>query len=107
MSFLPLSIDAFKTALVNRYLQPLEHLQSRAELERLLEERDVFRFAAIFVELVEQVQLIVAELGRLTEENGIERGFDLSEQGKLVCSQLLEFGQRLPLSLPQAVVEER
>ena len=56
--------------------------------------------------MMEQVQLIVAELGRFAIENGIAGGFDLSEQGKIVCAQLLEYGQRLPLSLPQAVVEE-
>ena len=106
MSAPPLSIDDFKTELSNRYSDPVTQLRSPTELIHLLDQRQVFLNASIFMELMEQVQLIVAKLGQLAVENGIEIGFDLSEQGKLVCAKLLEYGQKLPFSLPQAVVSE-
>ena len=106
MSTPPLTIDEFKSSLVDRYLQPLEHPHSRVDLERLLEERGVFQNAAIFSEYVEQLRSIFARLNSMLSEHGIIAGSDLSAQALGMCDELLEYGQRLPLSLPQAVVEE-
>ena len=39
----PLTNDEFKSSLADRYLQPLEHPRSRADVVRLLEEREAFR----------------------------------------------------------------
>ncbi len=106
MSQPPLTIAEFKTSLVDRYLQPLDHLPSRVHLERLLEKRGVFQNAVIFSEYVEQLRSIFARLNRMFSEHGIIAGSDLSAQALGMCNELLEYGQRLPLSLPQAIVDE-
>ncbi len=102
----PLTTDDFQTALTDRYLQPAVCLHHREELVRLLEEREVFLNVDVFMELVEQARLINAELGRLLKEQNVQDGIDLSEQGEIICAQILEWGRKLPLSLPQAVIKE-
>ena len=102
----PISTDELKTALVDRYLQAVEYPCSRADLERLLDEREVFDNAGIFMEYANQLKLILEELRRLAVASGSTEASDMSELGAMVYGQLLKFGQRLPLSLPQAVLEE-
>ena len=106
MSTSPMAIDEFRNALIARYLQPLQHPRSRADLEKLLEDRGVFNNAATLTETVDQFRLICAKLNSLFREQEIVLGSDLSAQAIDMCDELVEYAQRLPLSLPQAVVEE-
>lgn len=100
-----MALEEFENALVDRYMQSLEHLQSREELKRLLKSRNVFENASIFVEYGKQLELILEELRRIAVAAGDSNGADMAELGASVCGKVLKYGQQLPLSLPQAVVE--
>lgn len=105
MSTSPMALDEFESALVDRYLQALEHLQTREELKQLLKTRDVFLNASIFMEYAKPLGLILEELRRISVAAGDSNGSDLAELGASVCGKVLKYGQQLPLSLPHAVVD--
>jgi hypothetical protein len=99
-----MTTEEFKAALIDRYLQPVECLGSRAELERLLQERKTFFNAQVFMEMMEQLHLIFAELKRLADVRGDIDAADLAEQATGMSLQAVELGQKLAIKLPQAVV---
>ena len=100
-----LTSKEFKSSLVDRYSQPLELLRCRVELESLLEARGVFHHADLVTELLEQLRLIFQKLGQISKEAGSSEGFDLSEQARTMCDEVLNGAQQLALTLPQAALD--
>ena len=100
-----LTIEEFKSSLVDRYSQPLELLRSRVELESLLESKRVFHHAVDVTETLEQLRLIFQRLGQICKDAGSSEGFDLSEQARTMCDEVLNGAQQLALTLPQAALD--